>query len=73
MKADSKTTDWQPINSAPKDGRSILAKSARVRFYQVIYWDDESKDPVRHWAVDDCDLHYHDETFGYWMELPDGP
>ena len=66
--------NWQPIDTAPKDGTEILAA---VRYpvtgcYETffLYWVTEIKDyPEGVWAYDfDTPLTYG--TPAYWMEVP---
>lgn len=65
---------WKPIETAPKDGDSILVCTDEKMggFHQVVFWDDESTDPKRHWATSDGPT-YHDGLFSHWMPLPPQP
>ncbi len=66
--------NWQPIETAPKDGTEILAavRYPTRGFYIsfLLYWVTEIKDyPEGVWAYDyDTPLTYG--TPAYWMEVP---
>lgn len=67
-------SDWQPIETAPKDGRQFLM----VRFgweaqptYNVVYFDEEH--PNYPWAIQDSDTAYHPDFPTHWMPLPEPP
>jgi hypothetical protein len=65
-------SEWQDIETAPKDGSSILACDARIEgWQQVVYWDDEAKAPHM-WGLADGP-HYHVDMFTHWMPLPPPP
>lgn len=69
-------TNWQPIATAPRDGRSILVCSNRIMdWMQVVAWDDETS--AKHdgygWIIDDSSCSYGDGNFTHWMLLPDPP
>jgi hypothetical protein len=61
-------SEWQPIETAPKDGRQILAWDARATdWYLVVSWNDANG----HWGWTTADgLGYHDQTLTHWMPLP---
>lgn len=68
---------WQPIETAPKDERNILA----IRFgeecnpsYRVVYWDTEAEAPHM-WHVEDAadGFNVHQDFFTHWMPLPEPP
>lgn len=64
-------SQWQPIETAPKDGTSFLACNSKViDWYQVVFYDDEN--PSAAWAVADGP-NYHQAMFTHWMPLPDPP
>ena len=72
-------SEWQPIESAPKDGTKILL------YYQdrsrVVcghwYWDGYAKKPRPYWTSDNEQLwgrYFHRETSPtHWMPLPEPP
>ncbi len=65
-------TNWHPMATAPRDGRSILVCCADLLdSWKVVGFDDEGKDGF-HWHADDCGL-YHEQAFTHWMDLPPQP
>jgi hypothetical protein len=66
---------WLPIETAPKDGTSILIVNNRVRpaMMAVVYWDEDARHVDWRWAVDDADVGYHRDYPTHWMPLPDPP
>lgn len=71
-------SEWQPMETAPKDGTSILVTDNRVLdAYHIVYWDDEAIPHERlglfAWAVDDTDIRYHEIAFTHWMFPPEAP
>jgi hypothetical protein len=61
---------WQPIETAPKDGRTILvyghwAVDNSVPDIAFAYWDDDA----RFWIFDAEEM----LTMLYWMNLPEPP
>ena len=66
--------NWQPIETAPKDGSEILAavRYSNKGFYEsfFLYWITDIKEyPDGVWAFD----HETPLTYGtpaYWMEVP---
>jgi hypothetical protein len=61
---------WQPMETAPKDGRTILvhghwAVDNSVPDIAFAYWDEDA----RFWIFDAEEM----LTMLYWMPLPDGP
>ena len=64
-------TEWQPIETAPRDGCAILAARDYGELIQVVYWDDEQ--PLHPWAVVDSEISYPPPTFTHWMPLPEPP
>lgn len=64
--------EWQPMESAPRDGRSILACDATTMdSCQVVGFDDRGENGFV-WCADDAG-HYHEKAFSHWMPLPDLP
>ncbi len=75
--------EWQPIETAPKDGTAILAANARHLSHEpvVVRWKEETADselgPEPHWADaatrgGDA-LYYNGLYFTHWMHLPSMP
>ena len=67
--------NWQPIDTAPKDGSSFLAVDARVRDWQMVIFYDapyEKGSPFI-WSVPDSTSAYHKDMFTHWMPLPEPP
>ena len=61
---------WQPMETAPKDGRTILVYGhwvvdSSVPDIAFAYWDDDA----RFWIFDAEEM----LTMLYWMPLPDRP
>lgn len=69
-------TEWQPIETAPKDGREFLAVNAHHAgvSYRVVYFDDDAKEPYI-WRVEDSQagFNHHKDFFTHWMPLPEPP
>lgn len=64
-------SEWQPIDTAPKDGSDILVVSESAEF-KIIFWsEDDGEDGC--W----CDPLYfigeETETLTHWMPLPEPP
>ena len=60
---------WQPIETAPKDGRTILAYGCwpihpTVPDIAFVYWDEDSN----WWAFDGEEM-----LITHWMHLPEPP
>ena len=63
---------WQPIESAPKDGRAVLLWHNYLRWPSAYRWDDE----LRAW--DSCmgnSVWSEGEQYGptHWHEMPEPP
>jgi hypothetical protein len=65
-------SEWQPIETAPKDGTDILVADYRVAggFMNVVAYTDEDFPNV--WETQEF-LSYHHEAFTHWMPLPNPP
>lgn len=66
---------WQPIETAPRDGTSILgfirmggASGIGWHEYHVIYVDIETGE-----IADGCDSGWQLEDYSHWHALPDAP
>jgi hypothetical protein len=66
--------EWQPIETAPKDGTGILVIDDNVMdgFHQVVFWDDDAKQPGWNWATSDGPS-FHRECFTHWKPLDKTP
>lgn len=58
--------EWQPIETAPRDVRGILAIDINKKI-RVVWWNNDEKmfEDERSFIVDGCLTH--------WMPLPDPP
>ena len=64
--------EWQPIETAPKDGTSILT----YPHYCVTHWESEDCYPEAGWVVawEDCMEQYITNKIAtHWMPLPPPP
>lgn len=63
-----KATDWQIIETAPKDGTRILASQGPGDSYpDIVEWVDWKPG----WY--NGDITYESDVFTHWMPLPDPP
>ena len=67
--------DWQPIETAPKDGTGILACDATGWVGEVSWWrqwyNDENNPG---WMIANCDEEYGGYVQAtHWMPLPSPP
>ena len=61
-------SDWQPISTAPKDGRRIIASTPSYTEPLILYWAKNNGLSAWHdWDLDP----YTDVT--HWQPLPDPP
>lgn len=64
-------SEWQPIETAPKDGSSVLTFSPNDGYPLIVFWQDEM------WLIDwDHDRAYGlepDDKPTHWMPLPEPP
>lgn len=65
---------WQPINTAPKDGTTILVCDAtHMDSQKIVFWDVDPKSPPGfHWFVEDAGA-YHEKAFTHWKPLDPQP
>jgi hypothetical protein len=66
--------EWQPIETAPKDGTRILGWSSDARRVLPIRWQGPPKTPAdwpSGWRDDTLFLYSKDVT--HWMPLPPAP
>jgi hypothetical protein len=71
--------EWQPIETAPKDGTRILVVDCG--FVQIARWDEEfdnynDRQGVPAWATFACDDGFYSEYAEnptHWMPLPEPP
>lgn len=59
--------DWQPIESAPKDGRIVLLVDGE-RCYSG-YWTDDLEDDGANWWIPDGDAIIGDDKFTHWLPM----
>ncbi|AHX16116.1 hypothetical protein CH75_04675 [Dyella jiangningensis] len=65
--------EWQPIETAPKDGSLVLlcTRSGNPRrICMAKYAEEGSSYP---WRVDQTNYHLHTADLTYWMPLPAAP
>lgn len=67
------TQAWQPIDTAPKDGTSVLVSDGRASggFMNVVAYELDDRGPWV-WHTNDG-ISYHAEAFTHWMPLPAPP
>lgn len=63
-------TEWQPIETAPRDGSDILVTDSRIQggFMNVVSYTDEDAPNV--WETQEFTV-YHEDAFTHWMKLPE--
>ena len=69
---------WQPIETAPKDGRLMIAHNLIMNSTYVVGWDAGNKDDEPHWSdVPNRNaaesLWFNERYFSLWMPLPARP
>lgn len=62
-------TAWQPIETAPKDGNSILAWCPRIMRCVEVWWEQDDYEGGGYWQ-DDGDT---EPFLSHWMPLPEPP
>ena len=68
-------TEWQPIETAPKDGRSFLGCSVLIRTGERTVYECVFRDGHFYWQGDNFDpfSEQDDEVLTHWMPLPEAP
>lgn len=79
----TQTSDWQPIETAPKDGTEILVSrlyqtGKRKRIPEICYWHEtieEDKYDKKYWCVggDYYGIKWLAPNPTHWMPLPEPP
>ena len=65
--------EWQPIETAPRDGMPILGARLDCNDQYVMYWMEEDETaPKYRWAIIDGGV-MHKDALTHWMPLPDPP
>ena len=68
--------DWQPMETAPKDGYAILATNATYQYdlqrCAVVFWDDDTDEEGWHTPFDADDAPAM-SWLTHWMPLPEPP
>lgn len=66
---------WQPIDTIPKDGTSILAlwDNDHAKVPVIVYWNGVDK--IYPWWTGDTDINvaYPEDSLSAWMPLPKAP
>lgn len=66
-------SNWQPIETAPKDGTDFLMCHAETGDMMVVFYDEPSAEAPDHcWHRMDG-LAYHRDLPTHWMPLPEPP
>ena len=70
------SVDWQPIETAPRDGTRFLAFSDHLirdgePYLGIVEYDPASARHGLPWQ--DTEDAYHDSAFSHWAPLPKGP
>ena len=64
---------WQPIETAPRDGTPILGARLDCNDLYVMYWMEEDETaPLYRWAIIDGGV-MHKDALTHWMPLPEPP
>lgn len=67
--------EWQPIETAPRDGTDILVVWNAGGIQMVVGWDEDAEATINgRWAWATLDgPNYHENAFSHWMPLPEPP
>lgn len=72
FRAGAAVSQWQPIETAPKDGDILVCWRVGTDML-VVEWEESGYGGVSPgWSTLDG-LCYHPEAFGHWMPLPSPP
>ena len=63
--------NWQPIETAPKDGRKILGFNSSLLAIVIAEWDGALGWYVDKYSLDG--LSFEDTLLTHWMPLPNPP
>lgn len=71
-------SEWQPIETAPRDETTILVGNFRDpswSFLQhVVYWNETDLGTPDHpWCINDTEEGLHKDYPTHWMPLPEPP
>jgi hypothetical protein len=72
------SADWQPMASAPRDGRLVLAKVRATEQgpgeFDMVRWTKSARSGEEGWIAADSDpfarVVYAESELAYWMPLP---
>lgn len=65
-------SEWQPIETAPKDGTEILGWCQRLGRHIVSWGCQPQHNPHHFWISSTCNINHIDQPTK-WMSLPDPP
>lgn len=66
--------DWQPIETAPKDGTFILIYFPTDHTINIVQWSEKEKHMGKGtWKIRDSDSYYYHWRPTHWMLLPLSP
>ena len=74
-------SEWQPIETAPKDGSTILVCGPRLLHAHgfgmaTVHWQMDHEDGIPWWKIEDGKFGPYDlrgPSPTHWMPLPDPP
>jgi hypothetical protein len=66
-------TQWQPIETAPKNGTAVLATWENTAEFDVLRWIEDRQAWCVHYGGWGEDRYRNDETPTHWMPLPESP
>lgn len=65
--------EWQPIETAPKDGTRILLVTSSGRPRRIFMGSYTDKGSWWPWRVDQTNYHINQSDLTHWMPLPPPP
>jgi len=65
-------SEWQPIETAPKDGTGILVCDAAIAGGSMNVVSYTNEDWPQVWETQEFSV-YHVDAFTHWMPLPEPP